>query len=252
MATFSVVVPCFNGARFLGAAIESALAQDPPVDEILIQDGGSTDGSREIAEGFGDPRIRFASEPDRGQSDALNRAIAKARGEWIIWLNVDDLLYPGLTAQAADDVDLVYGDFDWIDEHGTVVRHMTTGAPLTVDRLLTEGCFFFSGAALFRRALLQHAGPIDLDLRFTMDYELYLRFAPYVRARYVTRTLGAFRVHGDSKTSGLNWGTIKETARIRRRYGGYGPRTRGPVVINQVKQLVDLATLPVRRRLGVR
>lgn len=232
--------------------MHSALAQDPPVSEIVIQDGGSTDGSRDVAESFGDARIRFVSEPDAGQSDALNRAIAKATGDWVIWLNVDDLLYPGLTAQAADDVDVVYGDFDWIDQDGAVVRHMTPGAPLTVDRLLAEGCFFFSGAALFRRDLLRRVGPIDTTLRYTMDYELYLRFADTARARYVPRTLGAFRIHGDSKTSGLTWGIVRETARVRRRYGGYGPRTRRAVLVNQAKQVVDVLTLPVRARLGWR
>jgi glycosyltransferase involved in cell wall biosynthesis len=245
----SVVIPSFNSAQFLRAALESALSQQPGPLEVIVQDGGSTDGTREVIEQLGDPRIRFISEPDEGQSDALNKAIAHASGDWIVWLNADDLLYPGLFASADDDADLVYGDFDYVDEHGNTVRHVTPPAELSVERLLTGGCYLFSGAALFRRSLFERFGQIDENLRYTMDYELYLRVAPQVRARYVPRTLGAFRVHGDSKTTALNWGTFAETARLRRKYGGYRSPTRVPVLVNQAKQLADLATLPVRRRI---
>jgi GT2 family glycosyltransferase len=166
-----------------------------------------------------------------------------------VWLNADDVLAPGLLTQVDEDADLVYGDFDWIDEHGAVVRHMTPGPELSRARLLADGCYLFSGAALFRRSLFERHGGLDAGRRYTMDYDFYLRIAPHVRARYVPRTLGAFRVHGASKTSGLTWGIFRETARVRRRHGGYGPATRGPVLVNQAKQLADLATLPVRRRL---
>jgi glycosyltransferase involved in cell wall biosynthesis len=250
--TISVVVPSFNGAEYLRAALESVLAQDPPVTEVIIQDAGSTDETAEIVAALDDARIRFIAEPDDGQSDALNRAIERATGDWILWLNVDDLVLPGLTAAAADDVDVVYGDFDWIDEHGAVLRHVVPAAELTDDRLLAEGCYFFSGAALFRRSLFERFGGLDGSLRYTMDYDFYLRIAPHVRARYVPRTLGAFRVHGDSKTSALTWGIFVETARVRRRHRGYRPQTRVAVLVNQAKQLVDLASLPVRRRFGWR
>jgi len=216
-----------------------------------VQDGGSTDGSGEVVRSVGDPRVRWISEHDRGQSDALNRAIALARGDWIVWLNADDLLRPGLLATAgeADGADLVYGDFDYIDAQGRVVRHYAPGPELTQERLLADGCYLFSGAALFRRSVFERFGGLDEDLRYTMDYDLWLRIAPHVRARYVPRTLGAFRLHGDSKTQGLTWPIFVETARVRRRFAGYRPATRVPVLVNQAKQLVDLATLPLRRRL---
>jgi glycosyltransferase involved in cell wall biosynthesis len=220
--------------------------------EVIVQDGGSTDATAEVVAGLDDDRVVFVSEPDGGQSDALNRAIRRARGEWIVWLNVDDLAGDGLLAAADPDADVVYGDFDYIDEAGSVVGPYAPGRPFTRERLLAGGCFVFSGASLFRRSVFQRHGLIDPRLRYTMDYELYLRIAPHVRARYVPRTLGAFRVHGSSKTSGLTWGIFRETVAVRRRYGGYGRATRRPVLVNQAKQLVDLATLPVRRRAGWR
>lgn len=251
----SVVIPCFDGARFLRAALDSALGQDPPPLEVIVQDGGSTDGSGEVVAALGDPRVRFVCEADRGQSDALNRAIARASGDWIAWLNADDLLAPGLLAaasEAPDDVDLLYGEFDWIDDAGRVLRHFRPPQELTQERLLAEGCYVFTGAALLRRSLFERFGGLDADLRYTMDYDFLLRIAAHVRARHVPRTLGAFRVHGDSKTSSLTWGVFVETARVRHRHRGYRPATRVPVLVNQAKQLVDLATLPVRRRLARR
>jgi glycosyltransferase involved in cell wall biosynthesis len=245
----SVVVPSFNSATFLRQALESALSQDPGPLEVIVQDGGSTDGTAEVVAALGDDRIKFVSEPDRGQSDALNRAIARAAGDWIVWLNADDLLYPGLFASADPEADLVYGDFDHVDGDGRTVRHVSPPAELSADRLLAEGCYLFSGAALFRRSLFERFGGIDQSLRYTMDYELYLRFAPHIRARYVPKTLGAFRVHGESLTTDITWGLFRETARVRRRYGGYGPATRVPVLVNQAKQVVDVATVGLRRRL---
>jgi GT2 family glycosyltransferase len=205
-----------------------------------------------VIDALNDPRITLVTEPDSGQSDALNRAIRRARGEWICWLNVDDVLFPGLfaTAEASADVDIVYGDFDWIDGEGRALRRVTPPAELSQERLLSDGCYFFSGAALFKRSLFERFGGLDEGLRYTMDYDFYLRIAPHVRARYVPRTLGAFRVHGDSKTSALTWGIFRETGRVRRRHDGYRRATRTAVLVNQVKQLVDLATLPLRRRQG--
>jgi glycosyltransferase involved in cell wall biosynthesis len=252
----SVVIPSFNGAAYLGEALRSALEQDPPPLEVLVQDAGSTDGTAELVASLDDERVRFVSEPDDGQSDALNRAIARARGDWICWLNADDLLCPGLFAaaegDAAGDADIVYGDFAWIDEHGAQLRAFTPGQPFTRERLLADGCFVFSGAMLLRRSLFARFGGLDPRLRLTMDYDFFLRIAPHVRARYVPRTLGAFRVHGTSKTSAMSWGVFVETGRVRRRHGGYGPATRRAVLTNQAKQVADVATLPLRRRVGWR
>jgi glycosyltransferase involved in cell wall biosynthesis len=250
--TISVVVPSFNGATYLRAALDSALAQDPPVTEIIIQDADSTDATAEVIAALDDPRVVFVSEPDSGQSDALNRAIARARGQWICWLNVDDLLRPGLfaAAQEADpDVDVLYGGFEWIDEADRRLRAFDPSAELTQERLLADGCFVFSGAALFRRSLFERFGGFDPNLHLTMDYDFYLRIAPHVRAEKVDGVLGAFRVHGSSKTSAITWGVFRETGRVRRRHDGYRRATRVPVVVNQIKQIVDLSTLPVRARL---
>src|SRR4051794_34285611 len=133
----SVAVPSFNSATYLREALESALGQEPGPLEVIVQDGGSTDETASVIASVGDPRITFISEPDAGQSDALNKATPGAHGDWMGCLNPDDLYRPGLFAAATDDADLIYGAFDYIDGAGELLRHVTPPRDLTRNRLLT-------------------------------------------------------------------------------------------------------------------
>jgi glycosyltransferase involved in cell wall biosynthesis len=249
----SVLVPSLDAEEFVGAAIRSALEQPIPPVEVLVQDGGSRDGTVAAVEAIGDPRVSIVSEPDQGQSDALNRAWRRARGDWIVWLNADDLLAPAGFAAAApfarDDVDMVYGDFAYANALGEVAEHVAVPRELDRERLLTDGNYLFSGATLFRRSLLDRFGGLDPDLRIAMDYDLYVRIAPDVRAIHCGATLGYFRQHRDSATTEVSWRLVRETARIRRRNGGYSRLTAAPILWNQLKQVVDVSSLPLRRAL---
>jgi glycosyltransferase involved in cell wall biosynthesis len=120
----SIVVPSFHQARYLEATIRSALDQDYPALELLVIDGGSTDGSVEIIRQYA-PRLAYwESGPDRGQCHAINKGLARARGEIVAWLNSDDLLLPGAVQAAVaalaacPEAALVYADGLWIDEAG--------------------------------------------------------------------------------------------------------------------------------------
>src|SRR3954454_8147074 len=113
----SIIIPCFNAAATLGEAIASALSQGELGGEILVVDDGSTDGSLAIARGFG-PGVRVVTGPNRGVSAARNRGIAETVGEWLVFLDADDLLLPGtlawrLTAAKAAGADIVV--CDWQD-----------------------------------------------------------------------------------------------------------------------------------------
>src|SRR4051812_29881963 len=88
----SVIMPSFNSGPFLREAMTSVLSGPGPTRELVIQDAQSDDGTREVVDSFNDPRIRLVSEPDNGQADAINRAVNRSRGEWILWLNADDAL----------------------------------------------------------------------------------------------------------------------------------------------------------------
>jgi glycosyltransferase involved in cell wall biosynthesis len=254
----SVLVPSLDAGKFVGAAIRSALDQRFSPLEVLVQDGGSRDETLAAVEAIGDPRISVVSEPDEGQSDALNRAVRRARGDWVAWLNADDLLAPDAFAAAAPfargDVDLIYGDFAYVDEGGEIIARMPVPRTFDRERLLTEGHYLFSGAALFRRSLFERFGGLDTELRMAMDYDFCLRIAPLVRAVHCGATLGYFRRHGSSATAEISWRLVREDARVRRRYGGYSGRTAPRILLYDAKRVLDVSSLPlrkaVRRRLG--
>ena len=252
--SISVLIPSLDADRFIVHAIRSALDQPVSPLEVLVQDGGSTDGTLGAVEAIGDPRVTVVSEPDGGQSDALNRVLKRARGDWIVWLNADDLLAPGAFGDAAElmteDVDVVYGDFAYVDDGGEVTRRIPVPARLDRDRLLVEGHYLFSGASLIRRSVFERFGDLDTDLRMAMDYDLFLRIAPHVRAVYSGSTLGYFRRHGESQTAEISWLLVREEARVRRRHGGYStPRTAAPILLHEAKRVADVTSLPLRKAL---
>ncbi|PYQ26324.1 MAG: hypothetical protein DMF81_00015 [Acidobacteria bacterium] len=140
----SIVTPSFNQGRFLRRTIESVLGQGYPRIEYIVCDGGSTDGSREILGSYGD-RLRWDSQPDAGQSAALNRGFAGAHGEVFAYLNSDDLLRPGAVEAVVQhlarnaECDLVYGDADYVDEEGLSHRRVLLLAPGGGERRLPAG-----------------------------------------------------------------------------------------------------------------
>ena len=133
MPLVSIVTPSFNQAAFLRRTIDSVLGQDYPHIEYIVIDGGSTDGSVEILRSYGE-RVRWVSEPDRGQSDAINKGFARCRGTIRGYLNSDDVLWPGavrtVVAHFADqrDWDLIYGNAYHIDADDRILGPLSDSA----------------------------------------------------------------------------------------------------------------------------
>jgi len=221
----SIVTPSFNQARFLEATIRSVLSQDYPRLEYIIVDGGSTDGSLEIIRRYADRLAWWVSEPDRGQTDAINKGFAHAHGEILAWLNSDDTYEPGAVReavaylQAHPDVGLVYGDAHYIDEHGRVIGRFP--AAQTDYRRLRRGYVHIpQQAAFFRAALWRKVGPLDPTFYFAMDYDLWVRLAREAPLHYVPRVWANFRLHGDAKTILADDRCWPEMLRVHFRDGG--------------------------------
>ncbi|MDW8281235.1 MAG: glycosyltransferase family 2 protein [Myxococcales bacterium] len=202
----SVLTPSYNQARFLLANLDSVRAQGAVVREHIVVDGGSTDGSTTLLAGRQDARLRWISEPDHGQSDALNKALRWATGDVIGWLNSDDVYLPGAARRAVEllndnpHLGMVFGHCYKIDEQGRLVgqvtaHNVTLEDMLCYDTIPQPSCFV-------RREVLERAGGLDVTLHYAMDYDLWLRIGLLgVAWRAVDEVWAGFRVHSGSKSS---------------------------------------------------
>jgi glycosyltransferase involved in cell wall biosynthesis len=222
----SIVTPSFNQASFLEATVQSVLGQDYPNLEYILVDGGSIDGSVEVIKKYADRLAWWVSEPDKGQTDALNKGFARARGQVLAWLNSDDTYEPDAVAAAVDflqthpDVGLVYGDANFIDEQGRVIGRFP--AAQTDLRRLRQGYVHIpQQAAFFRGPVWQAVGPLDPSFYFAMDYDLWVRLASRSSVRYLPgQTWANFRLHTHGKTIVADDRCWPEMLRVHYRDGG--------------------------------
>ena len=248
MPDVSVVTPSYGYAHYLRDAIDSVAQQRGITVEHIIQDGGSTDGTVELLQELGDA-VTWASEPDEGQSDALNRGIARARGRWIAWLNADEFYLPdGLAALVREGdstgADVVYGDTLFSDGDGRLTRLLPQHR-FSAFVLRSYGCFISTVSSIVRTSALG-ADPIDVQMRRMMDWDLYLRLLREGSAfGYVEAPIGVFRAHDTRVTATERRGFFQRLNRgdgfgreydmVRDRYGAMRLRRAGHVAHGALK-----------------
>lgn len=221
----SIVTPSFNQARFLEETIRSVLSQDYPHIEYIVVDGGSTDGSLEIIQRYQDRLAAWVSEPDQGQTDAINKGFALAHGDILAWLNSDDTYEPWAVAEAVaffqshPEVGLVYGDANFVNETGQVIGRFPA-AQTSYMKLRRGYVHIPQQAAFFRSRLWKEVGPLDPSFYFAMDYDLWVRLAAKAPLVYVPRVWANFRLHGNAKTILADDRCWPEMIRVHRRDGG--------------------------------
>lgn len=249
MTSVSIVMPSFNAMPFVGDAIRSALSNASVV-EVIVQDGGSTDGTLDVLSAFHDPRLHIVSEVDAGQSEALNRAVSRTTGEWLLWLNADDLLVEGsvdAVSQLFDEnYDLVYGDFALIDVRGEQIRRYYCPSSITEQDLLIRGARIFSGSILARRELHALLGGFDQTLGYCMDYEWLLRASRVARSRHVPMVVGLLRVHNGAKSSTDAWQFLRERRVVQRRNLPQTLRVRRAMLLGNALIAVVIVATPLR------
>ena len=200
----SVVCPTRNGAAHLETAIKSVLSQDYQRVELIVVDGDSTDGSQRILERYAE-RLRYVSEPDSGQSDAINKGMALARGEILAWLNADDEYLPGAISAAVEafrstGAEIVYGDALAVDGWGRRYGHRINVSAGSAERLVRYKCFIVQPASFWKREVWEGTGPLREDLHYALDYEFFMRAARRFSLAYWPYTFAIERLHTDAKT----------------------------------------------------
>jgi glycosyltransferase involved in cell wall biosynthesis len=226
----AVVTPSYNHARYLRATIDSVLTQNYPNLAYIVEDGGSTDGTLQLLESYGD-KIVWRSGRDTGQGSAINRGFARVDGEIMAYLNSDDVLLPGSLAYVAQAflaepaIDVIYGHRIFIDEEGLEIGRwvLPPHDPKTlkwVDYIPQETMFW-------RRRVWEKAGPIDESFHYALDWDFALRAqAAGFRFKRLPRFLACFRVHDEQKSTAIMEVGRDEQRRLRKVYLGYDPDRR--------------------------
>jgi glycosyltransferase involved in cell wall biosynthesis len=244
----SIITPSYNQARFLEGTIQSVLTQDYPAIEYILVDGASTDGSVEIIQRYSDRFTWWVSEPDQGQTDAINKGFSHASGEILAWLNSDDTFLPGAITQAVEsllahpDASLVYGDANLVDERGQLIGRFPS-RQTDLRGLLRGSVHIPQQTAFFWSRLWNQVGPLDPAFHFAMDYDLWVRLVKIAPLIYVPRLWANFRLHGEGKSVIMDDRCYPEMIRVYRREGG--------LVFSELRwYLRDLlyAWLPLRMR----
>ena len=221
----SVVTPSLNQVRYLGeclASVREAATQAAghEVEHIVI-DGGSTDGSVDLLKGH--PHIRWISEKDTGQSQAINKGLSLATGDVLAYLCADDLYEPSAIARVLSDfernaaADVIYADYYFL-EGDSGRKRRKSAASFRPDNLHNSNPLG-QPAVWWRRRVYEKFGGFYESLHFCLDHEYWLRLGPHVRWHYVPEALAVSRLHADAKTSRQLSAMWRETARMLTRDG---------------------------------
>lgn len=223
----AMVTPSYNQAQYLGATIESILSQAYPNLYYHVQDGASIDGSVDLLKNLGNS-ISWKSEPDKGQSSAINLGFAGVDCEIMAYLNSDDMLLPGTLAYVVNyfmshpDVDIVYGNRIFIDREGLEVGRAVL--PRHHGRALRYADYIPQETMFWRKRVWDKIGPIDESFHYAMDWDFILR-AQGAGFKFVRlpRFLSCFRIHDAQKTAATYAVGVREMGILRRRVLGFDP-----------------------------
>lgn len=203
----SIIIPSYNQARFLEEAILSVLNQGYPELELIIMDGGSTDGSRSIIERYAPRFAHWESQPDRGQSHAINKGFAIASGQIIAWMNSDDIYHPLALKKAAEifvshpGSSAVIGECGQMTEDGPLLN-VRPAVDFNAERIVKGGMIPGQPAVFLSAEVFKKLGGLREDLNYILDWEYWLRigFEYPGKEQTVNEILAVERIWSGRKT----------------------------------------------------
>ncbi len=223
MNTFAIVIPNYNSSRYLWTALESLKHQDYPF-KLAVMDGGSTDGFEDAVSPYLDMIDHMETGPDKGQADAIGKGFDILPGDILGWINSDDYYFPGVFPTIASifenhpEIDVVYGNAIHVSPDCCFNSYF----PYTREfdaKHLTQNCYICQPACFFRRTAYDAIGKINPKLTYTMDWDLWCRFAVSgARFLNISNILAAVRYYPETKTLSGGGKRYREIMRIERRY----------------------------------
>jgi glycosyltransferase involved in cell wall biosynthesis len=221
----TIVTPSLNQGHFIRATIESVLSQAYDNLEYIIMDGGSTDETAAVVRDYSS-RLTWISEPDRGQSHAINKGFRRAAGQVVAWLNSDDLLLPGAVQRAVaaleaqTDVAAIYGEGYLIDRDGAAASRFPCTEPFNLWKLVYLSDYVLQQTVFFRKEVFEHVGYVDEQLHYAMDWDLLIRIGKRYPLGYVPEYLGCLREYPEAKSFSGGARRIAEIREVMRRHTG--------------------------------
>jgi len=225
----SIILPNLNQAKYIKEALDSVLNQKGNFKlEVIAVDGGSTDGSVDILKEYG-REIKWISEKDRGQSDAINKGLKMAKGNILAYFNSDDLYEDGAIQTVVDfflrnpRVKWIYGKCRIIDENGKEIRQFIKwykhflGRRYSYKKLLAEN-FIAQPTVFFKKEVFESAGFFDINQHLVMDYDYWLRIGKKYPVSFIEKYLARFRFHPLSKSNMNLRRQFKEDLEVAKRY----------------------------------
>lgn len=201
----SVVIPSYNQGRFLERTILSVLNQNYPNTELILIDGGSRDGSVRLIKKYERFISYWVSEPDKGQSNAINKGFEESSGELMAWQNSDDIYLPGFfytvaeTYRAHPRSQLLFGNIYHIDEEDRI-RWRSRFVPFSVDHLIYLDWNLSSQATFLKRQFVEEVGPLREDIHVGFDWDWFIRVGRVVKHSVLHKAYGGcYRIHPASK-----------------------------------------------------
>lgn len=264
----SITMPCFNGVRYIEEALRSVLLQGYPDLELMVFDGGSTDGTVEVLKRYEPWLAHWESIKDRGQSHAINKGLVRATGELFNWFNSDDIMCPGalklLVALYANDVAVagVCGAFIQFDELGNETLICPAGGSKEQMGFWPDPYFLPQVSSLYSTALCRQVGGVGEKYYYAMDMELVLKLMDLGRIAVTPEVIMRFRSHAGSKTlHGYYGGLVEFIAAnfnlgqphvaeevLRRRMDGHAKLVVGEMTAGEVARMVDSWSYPAVAR----
>lgn len=232
---FTIITPSYNKAKYIKDTIDSIHEQHGVTWEHIILDACSTDNTLSVVQPYLEQQyldtlskrgcsFRFIQEKDKGQSHAINKGLVLAKGDYVAWLNADDIYYENTLSQvkaffgANPTAMLVYGEMNYLNADRTVLK-LRPSVPFDRKFLLNNTCFIPQPSTFWRREVHAIAGLLDCKLHLAMDYEYWLRCSQFFHLHYVKATWSGLRLMADTKTGLSPTTSMPEALQIGQWYG---------------------------------